>query len=376
MNNDWDLREDSINLNHGSFGPPPRVVRAAQMRWRARLDEQPMDFFVRQYEPAYFDACARLAKFVGTRSDNIVFAENATAAMNHVAKSFALSPGDEVLLTDHEYGAVVRIWQRACAEAGATLRTVALPLLFTTAEAVVQSITAALTDQTKLLVISQITSPTAVTLPVKEVCAALRQRNVATCIDGPHAIAQLPLVIDDLDCDYYCASLHKWLCAPLGSGFLYAHPRRQAIMQPASLSWGRIHVEDRHTWRDEFVWSGTRDASNWLAVPTAIEWLEAYGLQRFREETHTLAKYARQRLVELTGLAPIMPDDIAWYGSMAHVPLPPGDAKGLQRALWEQHRIEVPVVAWNGGRYIRVSCHLHNNRKQVDTLLHVLPALL
>ncbi len=376
MKDAWDLRADTINLNHGSFGPTPRVVREAQVQWRARLDEQPMDFFVRQYEPAYFDACAQLAAFVGTTSDNLVFAENATAAMNHVAKSFALSSGDEVLLTDHEYGAVVRIWQRACAEVGAITRTVALPLPMTTVDEVVATIVNALTPQTKLVIISHITSPTAVTLPVKEICAALRKQNVAICIDGPHAIAQVPLAIDDLDCDYYCASLHKWLCAPFGSGFFYVHPRRQATAQPAALSWGRVHVEDRHTWRDEFVWSGTRDASNWLAVPTAIDFMNTYGLARFREETHALARYARQRLMELTKLEPIMPDDIAWYGSMAHVPLPPGDTKGLQRVLWEQHRIEVPIIAWNGGRYIRVSCHLHNTREQIDTLLRVLPSLL
>lgn len=369
----WDLRPDTIYLNHGSFGPPPRVVREAQQQWRAWLDEQPMDFLVRQYEPAYFTACERLATFIGTTSDNLVFAENATAAMNHVAKSFRLAPGDEVLLTDHEYGAVVRIWQRACAEAGATVKTVDLPLPLTTAAGVVQNIVAALAPQTKLVVVSHITSPTAVILPVAQICAALRERGVATVIDGPHAIAQLPVALDGLDCDYYCASLHKWLCAPFGSGFLYVHPRRQATAQPAQLSWGRIYVEDRHTWRDEFVWSGTRDASNWLAVPAAIDFLEAYGLERFRAETHTLAQYARQRLVELTGLEPIVPDDAAWYGSMAHVPLPPGDARSLQRALWERHRIEVPIVAWKERRYIRVSCHLYNTREQVDTLLRVLP---
>lgn len=376
MHDAWDLRADTTYLNHGSFGPPPRVVRDAVATWRQRLDEQPMDFFVRQYEPAYFDACGQLAAFVGTSSDNLVFAENATAAMNHVAQSFALSPGDEVLLTDHEYGAVVRIWQRACDKVGAITRTVALPLPLQSVDEVVECMVAALTPRTKLVIVSHITSPTAVILPVRAIGAALRQRGVAIAIDGPHAIAQVPLVIDDLDCDYYCASLHKWLCAPFGSGFLYVHPRRQATAQPAALSWGRIHVEDRHTWRDEFVWSGTRDASSWLAVPTAIEFMRSCGLDHFREETHRLAQYARHSLVALTGRAPIVPDDPAWYGSMAHVPLPDGDAKSLQRALWEQHHIEVPIVAWNGGRYIRVSCHLYNTRTQVDTLLRALPPLL
>jgi isopenicillin-N epimerase len=372
MKQQWNLRPDTIYLNHGSFGPPPLVVQAARAQWQQRLDEQPMDFFVRQYEPAYFAARERLAKFVGTQPQHLVFAENATAAMNHVAASFRLSAGDEVLLTDHEYGAVRRIWERYAADAGAEVKTVALPLPFTTSEGVVAAIEQALTPRTRIVVVSHITSPTAVILPVKAICAALRKRDVAIAIDGPHAIAQVPLAIDELDCDYYCASLHKWLCAPFGSGFLYVHPRRQATARPAMQSWGRVFVEDLHTWDDEFIWSGTRDGSAWLTVPTAIEFLEAYGLDKFRAETHALARYARQRLVELTKLTPIVPDDIAWYGSMAHVPLPPGDAKTLMRALWERHHIEVPVVNWNGGRYIRVSCHLYNTREEVDALMEAL----
>lgn len=372
----WDLRQDTIYLNHGSFGPPPRVVREAQAAWKQRLDEQPMDFYVRMYEPAYFAACDRLATFVGTTSDNLVFAENATAAMNHVAKSFALRPGDEVLLTDHEYGAVVRIWQRACSESGAAMRTVDLPMPLVDADAVVRCIVATLTPRTRLVVVSHITSPTAVILPVQAICRALHERGVAVAIDGPHAIAQVPLTIDELDCDYYCASLHKWLCAPFGSGFLYAHPRRQATAKPAALSWGRVFVEDLKHWRDEFIWSGTRDASAWLAVPAAIDFMSDYGLERFRTTTHELARYARHRLVELTGLEPIVPDDSAWYGSMAHVPLPPGDAKALQRTLWEQHHIEVPIVAWKDRRFIRVSCHLYNTREEVDRLIAALRQLL
>src|SRR5687768_13000439 len=115
----WRLRPGTIYLNHGSFGPPPEPVRAARAAWQQRLDEQPMDFLVREYEPAWHAARARLAELVHCDAADLVFVENATAGMNVVASSFKLQAGDEVLLTDHEYGAVLRIWQRACAEAGA-----------------------------------------------------------------------------------------------------------------------------------------------------------------------------------------------------------------------------------------------------------------
>lgn len=370
----WQIRPDSIYLNHGSFGPPPQAVRAAKAHWQARLDEQPMDFYVRQYEPAYFAARERLAQFVGVPATDLVFAENATFAMNHVAASFPLAPGDEVLLTDHEYGAVLRIWERACRQAHTTAPVIAnLPRPLTTADEVVDSLVRALTPRTKLLVVSHITSATAVTLPVREICAAMQQRGVAVCVDGPHAIAQLDLDLDALGCDFYCASCHKWLCAPLGSGFLYVAPQQQHRMQPVNLSWGRVQVEDRQAWYDEFLWSGTRDPSAWLAITAAIEFLQQIGLEAFRARTHHLARYARERLQALTGLPSLMPDDIAWYGSMAHVQLPPGDAKSLQRTLWEQHRIETPIIAWGGQRWLRVSCHLYNTKGEIDQLLAVLP---
>lgn len=368
----WDLRADTVYLNHGSFGPSPRPVREARAAWQRRLEEQPMDFFVRQYEPAYFAARQALAQFVGTAPENLVFAENATAAMNHVAASFPLRAGDEVLLTDHEYGAVVRIWERACAAVGATVRTVRLPLPLTTPDEVVTALEDALTARTRLVIVSHITSPTAVILPVQSISAAMQRRGVAVCIDGPHAVAQVPLAIDELDCDYYCASLHKWLSAPFGSGFLYVHPRRQALARPAAASWGRVFVEDLRDWADEFIWSGTRDPSPYLTVPTAIAFLEEIGLERFRERTHALARYARHRLVELVQREPIIPDSPDWYGSMAHVPLPPGDARSLMRTLWEEDHIEVPIVAWQGERYVRVSCHLYNTCDEIDLLVESL----
>ncbi len=373
----WQLRADTTYLNHGSFGPSPDAVRAAQATWKARLDEQPMDFYVRQYEPAYYAAREELAKFVGVPASDLIFAENATFAMNHVATSFQLSSGDEVLLTDHEYGAVLRIWERACRNANTSPPVIAtLPRPLTSVEEVVASLVRCVTPRTKLLVVSQITSATAVTLPVKEICAAMRELGVAVCIDGPHAVAQLDLDLDALGCDYYCASLHKWLCAPLGSGFLYVAPHRQPTMQPANISWGRVYAEDRSTWDDEFIWSGTRDPSGWLSVPAAIEFLEQIGLEAFRARTHHLAQYARRELQALFNLPPLMPDDIAWYGCMAHVQLPPGDAKSLQRALWDEHRIETPIIAWDNSRWIRVSCHLYNTKSEIDRLVAAVAELL
>lgn len=372
----WSIRPDTIYLNHGSFGPPPESVRTARLKWIGALDRQPMDFFVRQFEPAWRGARDELAEFIRAPADSLIFVENATAGMNVVADSLELHPGDEVLLTDHEYGAVVRIWQRACERVGARVTTARLPLPFTTVEETVDALFSQVTHSTRLIVVSHITSPTAVILPVAEICRRAREHGIAVCIDGPHTPAQLPLDISSLGCDFYAASCHKWLSAPFGSGFLYVAAKHQPRIRPPVLSWGRLPPLPIESWSDEFLWSGTRDYSPYLSIPTAIEFMNEVGLDFFRQGAHSLAQYARQQLVELTQLEPIVPDSPAWYGSMAHVPLPPGDRAQLQNALWQQHGIEVPIVDWNGRRYIRVSCHLYNTPEQIDGLAITLRELL
>jgi isopenicillin-N epimerase len=366
----WDLAPGVSYLNHGSFGPPPRPVQMARRAWQEQLDAQPMDFFVRRFEPAWFQARRRLAGLIGADEGNLVFAENATAAMNVLANSLRLQPDDEVLLTDHEYGAVQRIWRHAVESvAGASLGVAKLPLPIESSEQVVEAIFAAATGRTRLLVVSHITSATAVTLPVEPVVAEAKRRGILVCIDGPHAIAQLPLELERLGCDFYCASCHKWLSASFGSGFLYVAPQHHAAIRTPQLSWGRLPPAPLDVWSDEFLWTGTRDPSAYLAVPAAIDFLEQVGLERFRRHTHALARYARQQLVELTSLTPIVSDSPDWYGCMAHVPLPPGDARALQQQLWAEYGIEVPIISWGERRWIRVSCHLYNTCREIDRLV-------
>ena len=379
---EWELRPGITYLNHGSFGPPPRAVREARDAWQRRLDSQPMDFFVRELEPAWRESRAAVAAFVGAPPGDLIFVDNATAGMNLIAQSFPLAAGDEVLLNDHEYGAVLRIWQRACAAVGAVTRSVALPTPFRSADETASAILDAATDRTRLIVVSHITSPTAVTLPVAEICRRARERDIAVAIDGPHAVAQVPLHIAELGCDYYAASCHKWLSAPFGSGFLYVAARRQARIHPAIVSWGRLPPGKIESWSDEFIWSGTRNPVPYLAAPAAIAFLERVGLENFRQRTHWLARYARQQITARFGLEPLVPDDAAWYGSMAHVPLVPTEASDacavsnpLQNLIRERCGIEVPVVDFQGRRYVRVSCHLYNDTTQIDRLVSALQAL-
>lgn len=373
---EWALAAGVTYLNNGSFGPTPRCVSAARRRWMDVVEADPQDFFVRQLGPRLAECRRQLGELVGTHADNLVLVENASVAMNIVAASVRLQPGDEVLTNDHEYGAVLRLWERVCRRAGAKLVVQPLPVPISSAEEVVATLFAAASERTKLLVVSHITSPTAIVFPVEAICRRAREHGILTAIDGPHAVAMLDVNLDRLDCDYYTASCHKWLCGPLGTGFLYAHPREQSAVEPALVSWGRTLEGDTTSWRDEFNWVGTRDPSAFMAISAAIELLNRVGLGAFRERTHVLARYARQQLVARLGAEPLVSDDPQWYGSMVSVRLPDGSAESLQRALWERHKIEVPIVTWQGRRLIRPSCHLYTWREDIDRLVDATAKLL
>lgn len=368
----WSLRKDVTYLNHGSFGPAPRSVREVQNRWRDELESDPMDFYVHRLEGYLAAARRRLGKFVGADPDNLLLLDNATVAMNVVSAGFDLKAGDEVLCTDHEYGAVERIWRTICARAGARLVIQPLPELLDDPEALVQALFAAASDRTRLLVFSHVASATAVILPAEAICREARRRGLPTCIDGPHAVAMVPLQIESLDCDFYCASCHKWLSAPFGSGFLYVHPRAREIIRPLLISWGGL-PDGRPSWQGEFDWIGTRDPSANLSVASAIDFFEqGIGFDDFRRATHELARFARDELLRFGKQAPLTADDPRWYGSMVSVPVAGGDALALQERLWQEYRIEVLVKQWRGRRLVRVSCHLYNDAADVNRLLRAL----
>ncbi len=392
----WSIPEEVTYLNHGSFGPAPRIVQEVREDWSRRLERQPMDFYLRQMEPALDKAMESLGKFVGADPRDMAFVDNATVAMNVVAENIVLKAGDEVLLNDHEYGAVFRIWRHRCDRVGARVVTARLGpfrnddvmefgesagqsrtgYLSTDAD-VVDPIINEITDKTRLIVVSHITSPSAVIFPVSEICRKAGKRGVPVCIDGPHAIAMRDVNLREIGCDFYCASLHKWLSAPCGSGFLYVKRNRQRDLQPHMTSWGRSLSGRQERWQDHLNWLGTRDPAPFLSVPAAIEFLEQSGLDNFRSWTHDLACYARQKLEDHFGQSAWVPDSPDWYGSMIAVPIPASERKKskpnamhpLQQELRDRFRIEVPIPECCGQSFLRVSCHLYNNRDEIDFLI-------
>ncbi|HSK39885.1 MAG TPA: aminotransferase class V-fold PLP-dependent enzyme, partial [Arenibaculum sp.] len=322
-------------LNHGAYGATPKPVFESFQRWQLELEREPVDFLSRRATERLAHSRAVLADYVGTERDNLVYVSNGTTGVNIVARSMRLGPGDEVLTSDHEHGGIDRLWRFMAQKLGFTYVKRAIPLPVTTHEAFVEHFWAGVTDRTRVILLSHLTSPTSLVFPVKEICARARQAGILTVIDGSHVPGQLPLSLRDVDADFYVGILHKWLCAPKGCAFLYARPSAQDLLDPLVVSWG---WEPKNPGPSKFVeyheWQGSRDISSFLAVPDAIEFQERHDWDRVRAECKNLAAHAQREIGRLTGLPPYHPDLPEWYGQIVCARLPPGtDDQWLLHAL-------------------------------------------
>lgn len=374
----WDIPTGLTYLNHGGYGYAPRAVLEAKARYFAEISANPMGMFCHELEDRLVPIRDSMADFVGAGRGDIVLNENATYGVNVVATSLKLKPGDEVLLTEHEYGAVFNIWRRACAESGATLVTADMPWPLEEEGQIVDAITAAITGHTRLLVFSHITSSPAVRVPVEKICTEARARGVLTCVDAPHALAVVDLDLRAFGCDFYAASCHKWLCGPVGTGFFYARPEHQETITPPVMSWGRLKPAKPEAWQDWFTWIGTRDLSGIFSLPVAIDLLAEIGWDNFRRRSHYLVRSARLQIEELTGVPAMVPEN-AMFDPKTFVPMiampipiPVGETFALRARLHAEYKIEVPVFAIGEQAYLRVSAHVYNTLTEIEHLVEVL----
>ncbi len=369
------LDPEVVFLNHGAFGACPKPVFAEYQRWQLELERQPVEFLGRRFAALMRAARERLAAYLHTAGDNLVYVSNATVGINIVARSLRLGAGDEILTTDHEYGAIDRAWRFVCQKSGAAYRSQPIPLPFPTEEEFVELFWAGVTPRTRVILLSHITSPTALIFPVREICRRAREAGILTVIDGAHAVGQLPLDLDDLGADFYTSNGHKWLCAPKGAAFLYARPERQALVEPLVVSWGwQSDAPGPSRFVDEQEWQGTRDPAAYLALPAALDFYATHGWDEVRAACHALAVETRARLAALTGLPAIGPDGA--FAQMFSAFLPLCDAETLQRRLYDEHRIEVPLITWNDRPLLRVSIQGYNTRGDADRLVCALERLL
>jgi isopenicillin-N epimerase len=291
--------------------------------------------------------------------------------VNIAAWPLGLRPGDEVLTTNLEYGAMDLTWEHVCGDFRARYVRTPIPIPVPDDDEVIETIWAGVNARTRVLFFSHHTSATALTLPVAELCRRARERGIVTVIDGAHAPGHLPLSIRELDPDFYAGNCHKWLCSPKGSGFLYVRRDLQRNVHPLLFSWGYDSDDASFVVRHEQ--QGTRDPSAYLTVPYAIEWQASRDWHRVRERCHDLARRATAEL----GLTPVVPGtQHGRYGQMVSLLLPEDAPADLQERLFDEHRIEIPVSDRESPRLIRASFQAYNDEEDLERLRAALATLL
>ncbi|XHC25566.1 aminotransferase class V-fold PLP-dependent enzyme [Phycisphaerales bacterium ac7] len=405
------LDQSATFLNHGSFGACPDAVLAAQATFRDALEREPVRFMVEELESLHDQARSRLAAFLGvTNPADLAFVPNATHGVNAVLRSLDFKPGDEILTCDHEYNACVNAAKFIADRTGARVAMARLPWPVESEGQIIEALLDAVTERTRLVMLSHITSPTAIVLPIERIQTELRARGIQLLIDGAHAPGMIPLDLSSLDPDFYTGNCHKWMCAPKGAAFLYVRRDLQPSIHPAVISHGfNARSTGRTRFELEFGWTGTGDPTAYLCVPAAIDTMasiirehdpnlanEGEAWRAIMQRNRSLVLDARRTVASALGVAPPVPESMV--GSIATLDLPardeppaPGSTRyhdPTQNELLDRFGLQVPIVPWPDrgvlasaglvhpgtgfGRAIRLSAQIYNDPAQYAYLAEAL----
>ena len=373
------LDPDIVFLNHGSFGASPKPVFEAYQNWQLRLERQPVLFLGRELDALLGESRSVLGKYLNAAAEELVYIPNATHGVNIVARSLHLKPDDEILTTDHEYGACDYTWDFNCQKTGAQYIHQSIPLPVHSEEEIIENFWLGVTPRTRVIYLSHITSPTALRLPVAQICQRARQAGILTVIDAAHSPGQIPVDLQSLGADFVFGNCHKWMLNVKGSAFLYVRRERQALIEPLIVSWGYGATPETTTgsrFVDLFQWTGTKDPTAALTVPTAIQFMQDHAWEAVRCECHALLRQAIERICELTGLSPLYPLDSDFYSQMGIAPLPSSDLAILKSRLYDEFKIEVPLIQWQARQFVRISVQGYNTSDDLERLVKALTILL
>ena len=349
----WRLDPDVTFLTHGTYGVCPEPVLRAQRAWQDRMEAEPVRFLTYELDSLFATVRDQVGAFLRADPEGLAFVTNATAGVNTVLRSLRFEQGDELLTDDHEYNATINALRVVAERDGAQVVIARIPFPGVTPESAFDALLGAVTDRTRLVMVSQVTSPTALVFPIPELVDELNRRGIDTLVDGAHAPGMIPLNLDALGATYWTGNGHKWLCAPKGSGMLWVREDRRGRIRPLVISHGANDPRtDRTRFRAEFDWMGTGDPSPWLSLPEAIRWLpltapSGGGWPALMDANHALVLDGRDRVAAALGVEPPAPDSM--IGSMAVLPIPglSGDVEAENlRARLAEAGLQVPVGGW------------------------------
>jgi len=339
------LNPEITYLNFGSFGACPKSIFEDYQKWQLELEREPVQFIAVNGIAYMKKSREALAAYINCPADDLVYVPNPTYAINVVAKNLDLKAGDEVLSTNLEYGAMDRTWNYYCKlkKAKFVRHKISLPIV--SKEMFLEEFWSGLTVHTKAIFVSHITSATGLILPVKEICDKAKELGLITIVDGAHVPGHVKLDLSDLKADVYTGACHKWMLTPKGSSFLYVKKEFQKNMDPLVVSWG---YESDNPSSSEFLdyhqFNGTRDFSAYLTIPRAIAFMEEHKWKDVARSCRKLAIDNADRLCSLLNSKPLCPLTDEFLGQMLSIPIQTENPEHLQRTLFNEYKIEIPVM--------------------------------
>jgi isopenicillin-N epimerase len=363
------LSKEFRHLNHGSFGACPQPIFEDYQQWQLQLERDPVDFFVNRGNVHLQEAKEALGEYIGCDADDLVLTTNPTYAINIIAKSLDLKSGDEILATNHEYGALDKTWKYYCNKAGAKYIQQEIPIPLHSKEEFIEAFWKGHSTNTKAIFISQITSMSATIFPVAEICERAKELGLLTIVDGAHVPGHIPLDLRALKADIYTGACHKWMLTPKGCSFLYASKKVQNDFDPVIVSWGYdAEVPGKSKFLDYHQVQGTRDYSAFLTIPAAIKFLKNNNWEQVSARAKELILANYQDLCDIFGTEPVCPVTREFLGQICSIPVPTDDPIPLKALLFEKYKIEIPVFKLNGQVYVRLSTQAYVTQEDIDYL--------
>ena len=369
MKDHYLLEKNIIYLNHGSFGACPKPVFKNYQNWQRLLESQPVQFLSHDIYKYLEESRIHLSNLISCDSDDIIFVPNPTTAINTIIRSLMIDKNYEVLTSNHEYGAMIRAWEWFSKNKGYTLTQKHLRIPFTTTNNFVDDFWSAVTNNTKIIFISHITSPTAIIFPIEEICQQARNKSIMTIIDGAHVPGHIQLDISTLDPDIYIGACHKWLSAPKGSSFMYVKKDIQDIIDPLIISWGKDVDPSPSSFINENQYQGTRDFSSFLSVPAAINFQRDNDWEIVKARCRDLTKKTLISLQNILKSDLLCPVNDSWLAQMASIQIPVNDSLKMKNELLKKYNIEIPIFEWDGKKMLRFSFNAYNDEGDSNELI-------
>lgn len=363
-------------LNHGSYGACPRPVFEAYQKYQKELETEPATLLYRNFSSRIQEVRESLSDFLNCGSDQIAFVRNATYGMNMVAQTIKLGKGDKVLATEHEYGAVERMWEIICKERGAKLVKVELPLPVNGPQEILNIIKKQADASVKVITFPHITAATAQVFPAKELVKIAKEIGAISVIDGAHAPGQISLNLNNIDADFYVGNCHKWMLSPKGAGFVYASRLYENKIRPPVISWGNIS-DGTSSLLLENDWQGTTDISSILAIQDSINFLKNHDwFNQFVPRSEKLIKEFNLRILEITGMRNLYAHHSLEAPQMRSYVLPDSDYSSLHHDLFFDFKVELPIFLNQKEKFFRISVQAYNENSDLERLIEAIEKLI